>query len=50
MPFHVTVLLVLPRSRTVEVRGKPYVRDENSSVYDEHERQLTPLASTQQQV
>ena len=50
MPFfHVTFLLVLARRRRVEVRGNPYVRGENSSMYDEHERQLTPLANTQQQ-
>ena len=50
MPFHVTFLLFLARRRTVGVRGNPYVRGENSSMHDEHERQLTPLANTQQQV
>ena len=50
MPFHVTFLLFLVRRRTVEVRGNPYVLGENSSMFDEHERQLTPLANTQQQV
>ena len=50
MPFHVTFLLFLARRRTVEVRGNPYVLGENSSMYAEHERQLTPLANTQQQV
>ena len=50
MPFHVTFLLFSARRRTVEVRGNPYVLGENSSMYDEHERQLTPLANTQQQV
>ena len=38
------------RRRTFEVRGNPYVRGENNSVYDEHERQLATLANTQQQV
>ena len=48
--FLFTFLLFLARRRTVEVRGNPYVLGENSSKYDEHERQLTPLAYTQQQV
>ena len=41
---------VLARRRTVEVQGNQYERGENSSMHDEHERQLTPLANTQQQV
>ena len=50
MPFYVTFLLFFARRRTVEVRGNQYVLCENSSMYDEHEHQLTPLANTQQQV
>ena len=51
MPFHVTFLLFLARRRTtIEVRGSPYELGENSSMYDEHERQLAQLANTQQQV
>ena len=50
MPFHVTFLLFCARRRTVEVRGNMYVLGENSSMYDGHERQLTTLANTQQQV
>ena len=47
MPFHVTFLLLSARRRTVEVPRNPYVRGENSIMYDEHERQLTALANTQ---
>ena len=53
MPFHVTCPFcfeLVRRRRTVEVQGNPYVLGENSSMYDEHERLLTTLANTQQQV